>query len=453
MEIKIKIPKEVNKAIHMLQNNNYSAYVVGGAVRDSILNRTVHDWDICTSATPSQMIEIFKKYKIVEIGLQHGTITVIINDMPIEITTFRIDGNYSDNRKPDFVTFTNKLIEDLKRRDFTINAMAYNDEEGLIDPFDGLYDIEHRILRCVGVPEKRFSEDALRILRLWRFSVQLGFYPTEETEQAARRLLNSLENISMERIQSEFVKALQGNKFNFVNQRFWYLEAIIPEFIYLFNFKQDNPYHIYDVYIHSVKAYEYLNNSSDLTTKIATLLHDFGKPFCFQVDENNIKHFNGHCRCGANMIDNIMKRLKFDNETRNDVVELIYYHDATIMVGKKYIKRWLNKIGEKQFRRLLELKKADICAQNPKFVFSRLNDIYKIEDLLNSIIYSDECFSLKDLAVNGNDVKKYMRLKEGKEIGFWLNKMLKLVINGEVDNTRDNLIYWMSSISDDWVCE
>ena len=188
MEFKIKIPKEVNKAIRMLQNNKYSAYVVGGAIRDSILNRTVHDWDICTSATPLQMIEIFKKYKIIETGLQHGTITVIINDMPIEITTFRIDGNYSDNRKPDFVTFTNKLIEDLKRRDFTINAMAYNNEEGLIDPFDGLYDIEHRILRCVGVPEKRFSEDALRILRLWRFSVQLGFYPTEETEQAARKI-------------------------------------------------------------------------------------------------------------------------------------------------------------------------------------------------------------------------------------------------------------------------
>lgn len=451
MDINFKIPKSVQYILDELEKFGYEAYIVGGSVRDSILKRKVHDWDITTSAMPEDVMKVFKDKPIIPTGLKHGTVTVLIDKEPFEITTYRLDGEYSDYRRPDSVSFTRNLIEDLKRRDFTINAMAYNPNVGLIDPFDGLYDIQHRVLRCVGVPEKRFKEDALRILRLWRFSIQLRFSTTQDTEIAAYNLKRNLENISMERIQSEFVKALLGDKNVFFYQNIWYLESIIPEYADTILFDQNNPYHIYSVGIHSLYAYRYLENSADLVTRIAALLHDIGKRSCYQTDKDGVKHFKGHAKVSANMANGILKRLKFDNDTREKVVELICYHDATFNVGEKYIKRWLNKIGEEQFRRLLQLRKADIVAQNPKYVLDRLQKIYKIENLLNEILSRKECFSLKDLAINGNDVKTVMMIKEGKEIGYWLNEILNRVINGDLNNNRDDLIYWMTGISDGWI--
>ena len=452
MNVNLELPISVQYIIDELEKFGYEGYVVGGSVRDSILKRKVHDWDITTSATPNEVMNIFKNKPIIPTGLKHGTVTVMIDGEGFEVTTYRIDGEYTDCRRPDNVLFTKNLIEDLKRRDFTINAMAYNPKVGLIDPFDGLYDIEHKILRCVGMPKERFKEDALRILRLWRFSIQLGFNPTIETEKAAFYLKDNLENISMERIQSEFVKALQGDKNVFCNQRIWYLESIIPEYTKTMFFQQNNPYHIYSVGNHSLYAYRYLENSADLVTRVAALLHDIGKPSCYQDDENGVKHFKGHAKVSANMVDKILRRLKFDNNTREKVVELIYYHDATFNVGKKYIKRWLNKIGEEQFRRLLQLRRADVVAQNPEYALDRLQKIYKIEDLLNKILLREECFSLKDLAINGHDVKTVMMIKEeGKEIGYWLNEILNRVINGDLNNNRDDLIYWMTGISDGWI--
>ena len=406
LDINFKIPKSVQYILDELEKFGYEAYIVGGSVRDSILKRKVHDWDITTSAIPEEVMKVFKNKPIIPTGLKHGTVTVLIDKESFEITTYRIDGEYTDCRRPDSISFTRNLIEDLKRRDFTINAMAYNPNVGLIDPFDGLYDIQHRILRCVGSPEKRFKEDALRILRLWRFSIQLGFYPTYDTENAAHNLKKNLENISMERIQSEFVKALQGDKNVFCNQRIWYLESIIPEYTKTMFFQQNNPYHIYSVGNHSLYAYRYLENSADLVTRVAALLHDIGKPSCYQDDENGVRHFKGHAKVSANMVDKILRRLKFDNNTREKVVELIYYHDATFNLGEKYIKRWLNKIGEEQFRRLLQLRMADVVAQNPEYALDRLQKIYKIEDLLNKILLREECFSLKDLAINGHDDKR-----------------------------------------------
>lgn len=451
LDINFKIPKSVQYILDELEKFGYEAYIVGGSVRDSILKRKVHDWDITTSAMPEEVMKVFKDKQIIPTGLKHGTVTVLIDKEPFEITTYRIDGEYTDCRRPDSVSFTRNLIEDLKRRDFTINAMAYNPNVGLIDPFDGVYDIQHRILRCVGSPEKRFKEDALRILRLWRFSIQLGFYPTHDTENAGRIFKGKLKNISMERIQSEFVKALQGDKNVFCNQRIWYLESIIPEYADTTLFNQNNPYHIYSVGIHSLYAYEYLENSADLVTRIAALLHDIGKPSCYQDDKNGVRHFKGHAKVSANMADKILRRLKFDNNTREKVVELIYYHDATFDVGEKYVKRWLNKIGEEQFRRLLQLRRADIVAQNPEYVLNRLQKIYKIEDLLNEILLREECFSLKDLVINGDDVKTVMMIEEGKEIGYWLNEILNRVINGDLNNNRDDLIYWMTGITDGWI--
>lgn len=451
MNINLELPISVQYILDELEKFGYEGYVVGGSVRDSILKRKVHDWDITTSATPNEVMNIFKNKPIIPTGLKHGTVTVMIGGKGFEVTTYRIDGEYTDCRRPDNVLFTKNLIEDLKRRDFTINAMAYNPKVGLVDPFGGLYDIKHKILRCVGGPKERFKEDALRILRLWRFSIQLGFNPTIDTERAAFCLKDNLKNISMERIQSEFVKALNGDKNSFFHQHIWNLKTIIPEYTSTMLFKQNNPYHIYTVGIHSLYAYKYLDDSSDMITRIATLLHDIGKPECYQDDENGVRHFKGHAKVSANMADKILRRLRFDNDTRKKVVELIGYHDATFNVGEKYIKRWLNKIGEEQFRRLLQIKRADIIAQNPIYSLDRLQKIYEIEDLLTEILSKEECFSLRDLAINGNDVKTIMKIKEGKEIGYWLNEILNRVINGDLSNNRYDLIYWMTGITDGWI--
>ena len=451
MKFKINIPADANELIHTLQNNGYSAYIVGGCVRDSILGRTPHDYDICTSATPSEMLEIFKDKKIIETGLQHGTVTVVVNGEPYEITTYRIDGIYSDNRRPDTVTFTDKLVEDLRRRDFTINAMAYNDEEGLIDPFNGMEDIKYKKISCVGRAEDRFGEDALRILRAIRFATQLEFTIMPGTDWEIHKQYKNLENISIERINSEFCKIASSD--DFCVELLLYKDVFslfIPELKDMFDFPQNNPWHIWDVFGHTIHAVEYCD-SDDLVVRLAVFFHDFGKPHSYQDGEDGIRHFKGHGKVSADITDSIMKRLRFDNETRNNVVELVYYHDATFEVGKKYVKRWLNKIGEKQFRRLLQVKKADNKAQNLELSSDRIKELSEIEALIDEVLQEDECFSLKDLAVNGNDVKKAMMLKEGKDVGYWLNEILKRVIDGELNNNRDELIYWMTGITDGWI--
>lgn len=451
MEFKIDIPKDANDLIHTLQEYGYEAYIVGGCVRDSIIGRTPKDWDICTSATPSEMLDIFKDKKVIETGLQHGTLTVIVNSEPYEITTYRIDGDYSDSRRPDTVTFTDNLIEDLKRRDFTINAMAYNDEIGLIDLFCGIEDIEYKKINCVGSAKDRFSEDALRILRAIRFASQLDFVITPETDYEIHRQFKNLENISIERINSEFCKIVSSN--SMCVQMVLYRDVFslfIPELKDMFEFLQNNPYHKYDVWEHTIHAIENCE-CEELIVKLAVLFHDIGKPYSYLDDEDGIRHFKGHGRVSADMTYEVMKRMRFDNETRNAVVELIFYHDATFEVGKKYIKRWLNKIGELQFRRLLQVKKADIKAQNPEYEKDRLEKVSEIEALLEEVLSEQSCFSLRDLAVNGNDVKNAMLLKEGKDIGYWLDVLLNKVINGELSNTKEDLIYYMKGITDGWL--
>lgn len=442
--LKIEIPSGANEIIHTLQNNGYEAFLVGGSVRDSILGRPIHDYDITTSATPDEMMEVFKDKRIIETGLQHGTITIVIDGEPYEVTTYRIDGNYSDSRRPDKVTFTKSLEEDLKRRDFTINAMAYNDEVGLVDPFNGMEDIEYYKIRCVGRAEDRFSEDALRILRAIRFASQLGFVLEPDTDWNISKMYKNLENISIERINSEFCKIAASS--DFCVQMVLYHEVFslfIPEIKNMFGFQQNNPYHIYDVWNHTVHAIEYCE-SDDLVTRLSVFFHDIGKPHCYQDSEDGIRHFKGHGRVGADMTDKIMKRLRFDNDTREKVVELVYYHDATFEVGKKYIKRWLNKIGEEQFRRLLNVRRADIKAQAYVEQESRLQKIDNIEYILEKVLQKDECFSLKDLAVNGKDLIE-IGYKPGKEIGNTLNCLLQLVIEGVYPNEKDELLKYVET--------
>lgn len=446
-KLKIEIPSGANEIIHSLQNNGYEAFLVGGCVRDSILGRPIHDYDITTSATPDEMMKVFKDKRIIETGLQHGTITIVINGEGYEVTTYRIDGNYSDSRRPDSVTFTRSLEEDLKRRDFTINAMAYNDEAGLIDPFNGMEDIKYHKIRCVGRAEDRFSEDALRILRAIRFASQLGFVLEPDTDWNISKMYKNLENISTERINSEFCKIALSSEFYIQIVLFREVFSLfIPEIKDMFGFQQNNPYHIYDVWnhtVHAVQAYECDCepdlNSRDLITSLAVFFHDIGKPHCYQDSEDGVRHFKGHGRVSADMTNEIMKRLRFDNDTREKVVELVYYHDATFEVGKKYIKRWLNKIGEEQFRRLLNVRRADIKAQADINQETRLQKIDNIGYILEEVLQDDECFSLKDLAVNGKDLIT-IGYKPGKEIGDVLNNLLDSVISGEYINEKEKLL-------------
>lgn len=442
MRFRIKIPDNANTIINTLRNNGHSAYVVGGCVRDSLMGRIPHDWDICTSATPDQMLEIFKDFRVIETGLKHGTVTIVIDGEQYECTTYRIDGKYSDNRRPDNVTFTNDLVEDLKRRDFTINAMAYNDIEGLIDPFGGTEDINENTIQCVGSAKDRFGEDALRILRAIRFASQLDFTIELNTDWQIHQQYKSLENISVERINSEFCKIVNSD--NFCVELLLYKDVFalfIPELKNMFDFPQKNPHHDYDAFGHTVHAVENCN-SDDLTVRLAVFFHDFGKPHSYQDGEDGIRHFKGHGRVSADMTDVIMKRLKFDNETRNNVVQLVYYHDATFEVGKKYVKRWLNKLGEKQFRRLLDVRRADIKGQKVVCSTDKKDKIEKldiIEKLIDEVIQENQCFTLKDLAVNGNDLIQ-IGYNPDKQLGEALNILLNGVINEEFENKKDSLL-------------
>ncbi len=449
--INVEVPAPVNYIIQELEKCGHEAYMVGGCVRDSVLGRKPHDYDICTSATPDEILKAFPDEEIIPTGLQHGTVTILINKEPFEVTTYRIDGDYSDNRRPDNVTFTKNLVEDLRRRDFTINAMAYNPKTGLIDPFNGMEDIKYKKIRCVGSAEDRFNEDALRILRAIRFEAQLGFAGLPETMFEIERQYDRLKNISIERINSEFCKIVASEQFCVELVLYPNVFSLfIPELKDLIGFQQNNPYHAYDVFDHTVHAIEKCE-SDDLVVRLAVFFHDFGKPHSYQDGEDGIRHFKGHGKVSAEITDSIMKRLRFDNETRNNVVELVYYHDATFEVGNKYVKRWLNKIGEKQFRRLLEIRKADIKGQKPDYEESRIEKVNNIENILEEILSEKSCFSLKDLAVNGNDVKEVMKLKEGKDIGYWLNEILKRVIDGELENNKYDLVYWMTGVRDGWI--
>lgn len=365
---KIDLPAAVLKIFDVIREYGAEAYVVGGCVRDTIIGRPVHDWDICTPVLAVDIQRIFeeKGYQVIPTGLQHGTVTVMIDGVGYEITTFRRDGEYSDGRHPDHVEFTSDLVSDLARRDFTMNAITYNPEKGFVDPFCGMEDIEDKRIRCVGNPEDRFSEDALRILRAIRFACQLDFNldPSIGWTIGYTNIREKLSQISSERIHGEFMKMIVCK--SFPDRLMWHhkiFEVFVPEWKNMFMW-QNNPYHIYNVAQHSVNVMKSLQHpyDDDKVLLLATMFHDIGKPKCFQDDENGVRHFKGHGRVSADMTDDILRRLRFDNKTREKVVELIYYHDATFEIGRKYILRWLRKLGVKQFQRLLQLRRVDMMA-------------------------------------------------------------------------------------------
>jgi len=438
MKFDIKIPKDAESIINRLNENGYEAYVVGGCVRDSILGRAPNDWDVCTSATPDKMIEIFADHEVIPTGLQHGTVTIAINHIPYECTTFRIDGNYSDNRRPDKVDFTTDIAQDLSRRDFTINAIAYNPYTGLVDPFGGSEDIKARVIRCVGNADDRFDEDALRVMRALRFASVYGFAISEETSSAIHRKAENLNNIAVERINTELCKLVCGQGVLDILLNYSdVISTIIPEIKPCIGFNQNNRYHQYTIYdhiAHAVSNYE----GSDIIVKIALLLHDIGKPLCYTEDENG-GHFYGHGVPSRDIAESVVERLKFDNHTKNGVVELVLYHDAVIEPTAKVVKRWLNKVGEEQLFRLLDIRMADILAHAEGTQQARIDRCVAVRNIAEEVLESEQCFKLKDLAVNGNDLIE-IGIPKGREIGNTLNWLLDMVINGEAQNKKDGLL-------------
>ena len=345
--MQIILPKNVNKIIHVLEEHGFQAYAVGGCIRDSLLGRTPHDWDITTSALPEQVKALFKK--TVDTGIQHGTVTILLDGEGYEVTTYRLDGEYEDSRHPKEVTFTSLLSEDLKRRDFTVNAMAYNEKDGLVDLFGGQKDMEEKVIRCVGDPLERFTEDALRILRAVRFAAQLGFSIEERTREAIGILAGNLEHISAERIQAELVKlAVSPHPEEFYTAcETGITRVILPEFDEAMETPQNNPHHCYNVGRHMIESMRQIE--PDKVLRLTMLFHDIGKPVVRSTGEDGVDHFFGHADVSAQMACDILKRLKFDNETLNTVEKLITYHDFRPHPNERSVRRFLNKVGKDLF--------------------------------------------------------------------------------------------------------
>lgn len=435
--MRIELPDKVKAIIHRLQSHGYEAYAVGGCVRDSILGRIPEDWDITTQAMPKETKALFSH--TIDTGIAHGTITVFLDGEGFEVTTYRIDGKYEDSRRPSEVTFVRNLKEDLLRRDFTINAMAYNDEIGLVDIFGGLEDIRAGVIRCVGDAYARFSEDALRILRGVRFAAQLGFEIDGDTKEGMRLLAPALQKISAERIQAELMKILLSARPDMLREA-WKLgitKEFLPEFDRAMETEQETPHHMYTVGEHILHTLSGIR--SDRVLRLVMLFHDLGKPEVKTVDELGAAHFKGHAEKSREIVKKVLKRLKFDNATLHSVEKLVYYHDYRMPVTKKNVRRAINKIGEELFPLYLEVRRADVLAQSIYLREEKLADIDGAEALYREIIASGQCVAIKDLAVTGRDLID-VGMEPGREIGQTLERLLDLVIETPGLNTKEELL-------------
>lgn len=440
----ISIPHDVDLILQKLNNNGFEAYIVGGCVRDSLMNITPHDYDICTSASPDETEACFDGFKTLDVGKKHGTIGVVINGAVYEVTTFRIDGEYTDNRHPKEVIFTKRIIDDLSRRDFTINAMAYNEESGVLDYFGGRADIKNKLIRCVGKPAERFNEDALRILRGLRFVSRLGFDIEEETSNAIHRQKDLLQNIAAERIREELLGILTGEHAEKILLEYRDVIArIIPELEPCFDFEQRTPHHYLDVYGHIANSVG--NIKPDPLLRLTMLLHDIGKPQACVTDKNGIRHFKGHPAISAAMAEIILKRLRFPNSFISDCIKLIEYHDVRFKGSKAALKRVMRKIGEENTERLLKIQRADILAQSDYRRDEKLSDYKTAEAHFSEIVKNNECYSLKQLKISGSDLIA-MGITDGKKIGETLNDVLNKVINGELENNKSDIIKYINNL-------
>ena len=431
----LDLPAHAARAIVQLEDAGFETWAVGGCVRDSLRGAAPHDWDLCTAARPEQMQAVFAGKRVLETGAKHGTLTLLTDGGPLEITTFRADGGYSDGRHPDGVRFVAHIEDDLARRDFTVGAMAWHPERGLCDPFGGLDDLQEGVLRAVGDPDARFQEDALRILRAVRFASQLGFAVEPKTAAAMRRQLARLDCVAAERVRAELTGLLCGR---FAQRALLAFRDVIgyvlPELVPMFDCDQQNPHHKYDVWEHSVRAAGQV--PAEPALRWAMLLHDCGKPACKTVDERGVGHFYGHPKASHAIAEPLLHRLRFSAEETGRILLLVEQHDRPLGDSPKLVRRRLCQIGEARFRDLLALKKGDAVGQG-----THPEDIAwlcGIAQLLEEVLAADACFSLRQLAVNGNDMVSLGL--SGPAVGEMLRALLDAVIDGQADNTRDALL-------------
>lgn len=441
--MRIDLPRDVNYIIETLYSNGYEAYAVGGCVRDTLLGRTPKDWDITTSAKPEEVKALFNH--TIDTGILHGTVTVMLNHEGYEVTTYRIDGEYEDARHPKEVTFTANLVEDLKRRDFTINAMAYNHKVGIVDEFDGVKDLENKIIRCVGNPMDRFSEDALRMLRAVRFAAQLGFSIEDKTQEAVKALAPTIKKVSAERIQVELVKLVTSEHPDEMRTVYelGLTKIFMPEFDTMMETKQLNKHHMYTVGEHSIQSM--LNIRADKVLRLTMLLHDVGKPQCRSTGEDGQEHYYNHPKVGADISKDILKRLKFDNDTIDRCYKLILYHDDRPAMTQRSIRKSISKIGLQQYPSLFEVKYADTMAQSMYKRDEKLNYLEEYKAIFKDIIDSGQCVEKKSLAIGGKELME-IGMKPGKEMGLVLEKLYEKVLEEPEMNTEENLIEYAHKI-------
>ncbi len=439
-EAKIQIPSDVNKILSILYSKGYEGYIVGGCVRDSILNIVPEDWDICTDCTPDKMLDIFNSFKVVPTGLKHGTVTVIVNGESYEITTYRIDGDYVDGRRPKEVIFTDKLREDLKRRDFTINAMAYNEKSGLVDYYGGIQDILDKKIKCVGDPLERFREDYLRMLRAVRFVAQLEYDLESNTFNAIKKLCENITVISAERIRDELDGILLSDNpskgLGLLNTT-GILKYIMPELEKCVGFEQHNPYHDKDVFNHTLDVVD--NTENDLILRLSALFHDIGKPETFVLDERGIGRFYNHSVTGAEITEKIMKRLKYDNKSIKQVSILVKEHMSRYEnLSDKALKRFINRVGQDNTDRLFKLQIADIEAVAEEDDID-ISNILKLKSEVERILTEKQPLTVKDLEINGYDLME-LGIPEGKQIGAIMKELLEIVLERPETNKKEILM-------------
>ena len=441
----IQLPPQVRTALDRLEAAGYEAWLVGGCVRDALMGRTPGDSDLTSASLPEETAAVFAGERIIETGLQHGTVTVLLDGMPLEITTFRVDGAYADARHPDAVTFTRSLREDLARRDFTMNAVAWSPRAGLSDPFGGAADIRARVIRCVGDPDERFREDALRILRCLRFAAVLGFEIEPATAAAARANSALLGRISAERVTAELKKLVCGADVRrVVLEHTEVLGAVLPEMLPLRGFDQRNPNHCFDILEHCAAACEAV--PAEPTLRLAALLHDLGKPDCFFIGEDGLGHFYGHAERGAEIVDPLLRRLRFDNESRAEITALVRLHDLRIEPTEKAVLRALRKYGPELYFRLMQLKRADALAHAPgENRDARVAHSATLERLGRALLAQNACFTLRDLAVNGSDLLSAGLVPApGPAVGQALDALLDAVADGRVPNEKAALLAYLA---------
>ena len=433
----ITVPDYALAVVERLESRGYEAYVVGGCVRDSLLGRQPNDWDVCTNALPEDVLRVFRRFHVIKTGLQHGTVTVMSDKQPVEVTTFRIDGNYSDNRHPDAVSFVSHVEEDLARRDFTINAMAYSPTRGLVDAFGGQEDLAAGLIRCVGEPDARFNEDGLRIMRALRFAARFGFAIERETAASVRRNRHLLENVSAERIFKELKGILIGAGVTDMLLAFpEVFSCIIPELAPSIGFDQHTPYHCHDVWTHS--AYAVAAAPADEILRLTMLLHDVGKPSCFSMGEDGRGHFYGHPAAGEKLTKTILQRLKSDNATLSTVCTLVRVHDMTMPTTVPGMRRLVGKLGVENVRRLLDVQRADHAAHSNYDHASGAALIRDAAELLEDVLEMPPAFTVKDLAINGNTLMQ-LGMNPGPAMRQVLETLLAAVQEGELENSADAL--------------